>query len=72
VTANVVAPGFIQTEMTADLSEALVSKYAEQIPLGRMGAVDDVARVVEFLAGDGAGYITGALVPVDGGLGMGH
>jgi 3-oxoacyl-[acyl-carrier protein] reductase len=72
VTANVLAPGFIETEMTADLDEALVAKYAEQIPLGRMGAVDDVAAAVEFLSGEGAGYITGALVPVDGGLGMGH
>ena len=72
VTANVVAPGFIQTDMTADLDEALVKKYAQQIPLGRMGAVDDVAATVEFLAGDAAGYITGALIPVDGGLGMGH
>jgi 3-oxoacyl-[acyl-carrier protein] reductase len=72
VTANVVAPGFIETEMTAELGEALVKKYAEQIPLGRMGSVDDVAGTVEFLAGPAAGYITGALIPVDGGLGMGH
>lgn len=72
VTANVVAPGFIETEMTAELGEALVKKYAEQIPLGRMGSVDDVAGIVEFLAGPAAGYITGAVIPVDGGLGMGH
>jgi len=72
VTANVVAPGFIQTDMTADLEESLVKKYAEQIPLGRMGSADDVAATVEFLAADSAGYITGALIPVDGGLGMGH
>ena len=72
VTANVVAPGFIETDMTAELGEELVKRYAEQIPLGRMGAVDDVAAAVEFLAGDAAGYITGALIPVDGGLGMGH
>jgi NAD(P)-dependent dehydrogenase (short-subunit alcohol dehydrogenase family) len=72
VTANVVAPGFIETDMTTALGEDLVKSYAAQIPLGRMGTVDDVARVIEFLAGDGAGYITGALIPVDGGLGMGH
>ena len=72
ITANVIAPGFIETEMTAELSEDLVKKYAEQIPLGRMGGADDVAATVEFLAGPAAGYITGAVLPVDGGLGMGH
>ena len=72
ITANVVAPGFIETDMTAELAEDLVSQYAAQIPLGRMGAVADVAAVIEFLASDAAGYITGALIPVDGGLGMGH
>jgi len=72
VTANVVAPGFIETDMTAELGEETVQKYAAQIPLGRLGVVDDVAGTVEFLAGDAAGYITGALIPVDGGLGMGH
>ena len=72
VTTNVVAPGFIETDMTAELSEDLKSKYAEQIPLGRMGTVDDIAAVVEFLVSDSASYITGALIPVDGGLGMGH
>lgn len=72
VTANVVAPGFIETDMTAELSEDLVRGYAEQIPLGRMGAASDVAGAVRFLAGPDAGYITGAVLPVDGGLGMGH
>jgi 3-oxoacyl-[acyl-carrier protein] reductase len=72
VTANVVAPGFIETDMTAELGEDLMKKYAEQIPLGRLGSVDDVASAVEFLSSDAAGYITGALIPVDGGLGMGH
>ncbi|HET9871762.1 MAG TPA: 3-oxoacyl-ACP reductase FabG [Propionibacteriaceae bacterium] len=72
ITANVVAPGFIETDMTAELGEDLVSKYAEQIPLGRLGSVDDIAGTIDFLAGPSAGYITGALIPVDGGLGMGH
>jgi len=72
VTANVVAPGFIETDMTAELGEDLVKKYSEQIPLGRFGSADDVAGAVEFLSSEAAGYITGALIPVDGGLGMGH
>jgi 3-oxoacyl-[acyl-carrier protein] reductase len=72
ITANVVAPGFIETDMTAALGEDLMKKYREQFPLGRMGTVDDMAGTVEFLAGDAAGYITGAVIPVDGGLGMGH
>ena len=72
VTANVVAPGFIETDMTAELGDDLAKKYAEQIPLGRFGSVDDIAGTVEFLASDAASYITGALIPVDGGLGMGH
>jgi 3-oxoacyl-[acyl-carrier protein] reductase len=72
VTANVVAPGFIETDMTAELGEDLIKKYSEQIPLGRLGSVDDVAGAVEFLVSDAASYITGAVIPVDGGLGMGH
>jgi 3-oxoacyl-[acyl-carrier protein] reductase len=72
VTTNVVAPGFIETDMTAELGEDLIKKYAEQIPLGRFGSVDDVAGTIEFLASDAASYITGAVIPVDGGLGMGH
>ena len=58
--------------MTAELSEDTVKKYTASIPLGRLGVVDDVAGAVEFLAGDAGSYITGALLPVDGGLGMGH
>jgi 3-oxoacyl-[acyl-carrier protein] reductase len=72
ITANVVAPGFIETDMTADLGDDLIKKYAEQIPLGRFGSVDDVAGTIEFLVSDAASYITGAVIPVDGGLGMGH
>ena len=72
VTANVVAPGFIETDMTAELSDDLVAKYNAQIPLGRLGSVDDVTGTVEFLASGSGGYITGAVIPVDGGLGMGH
>jgi 3-oxoacyl-[acyl-carrier protein] reductase len=72
ITANLVAPGFIETDMTAELGEDLIKKYAEQIPLGRFGSVDDVAGTIEFLASDAASYITGAVIPVDGGLGMGH
>jgi 3-oxoacyl-[acyl-carrier protein] reductase len=72
ITANVVAPGFIETDMTAELGDDLIKKYAEQIPLGRFGSVDDVAGTIDFLVSDAASYITGAVIPVDGGLGMGH
>jgi 3-oxoacyl-[acyl-carrier protein] reductase len=72
ITANVVAPGFVETDMTAELGDDLIKKYAEQIPLGRFGSVDDVAGTIEFLVSDAASYITGAVIPVDGGLGMGH
>ncbi len=72
ITVNVVAPGFIETDMTAELSDDQVARYREMIPLGRMGTAADVADTIMFLAGDRAGYITGAVIPVDGGLGMGH
>jgi 3-oxoacyl-[acyl-carrier protein] reductase len=72
ITFNVVAPGFIETDMTAALSESTIEGYRSQIPLGRMGQVDDVAAAVKFLCSEQAGYITGAVIPVDGGLGMGH
>jgi 3-oxoacyl-[acyl-carrier protein] reductase len=72
ITANVVAPGFIETEMTGELSEDLKKKYLEGIPAGRYGSSEEVARVVRFLASDDAADISGAVIPVDGGLGMGH
>ena len=72
VTFNLVAPGFIQTAMTDVLDEATQKSYAERIPAGRMGTIADVANAVKFLVSDESGYITGAVIPVDGGLGMGH
>jgi NAD(P)-dependent dehydrogenase (short-subunit alcohol dehydrogenase family) len=72
ITANVVAPGFIETDMTAALPQERRAEYVKAIPAGRMAAPDEVAAVVTWLAGDAAGYITGAVIPVDGGLGMGH
>ena len=72
ITANVVAPGFIETEMTAVLSEARQAEIIKAVPAGRLASVDEVAAAVTFLAGDGAAYINGAVIPVDGGLGMGH
>ncbi|MFC0003067.1 MULTISPECIES: 3-oxoacyl-ACP reductase FabG [Micromonospora] len=72
ITANVVAPGFIDTDMTAALPEERRTEYRKAIPAGRFAAPEEVAGVVTWLAGDAAGYISGAVVPVDGGLGMGH
>lgn len=72
ITANVVAPGFIETDMTAALPEDRQKAYLASIPAGRFGQADEVAAAVRFLAGDDAAYITGAVIPVDGGLGMGH
>ncbi len=72
ITCNVVAPGFINTDMTASLPEDTVKGYLARIPAGRLGEVDDIAAAVEFLVSDRAGYITGAVIPVDGGIGMGH
>jgi 3-oxoacyl-[acyl-carrier protein] reductase len=72
ITFNVVAPGFVETDMTAELGEDLQKTYQSQIPLGRFCSPDEVAGVVRFLASEEAAYVTGAVVPVDGGLGMGH
>jgi len=71
ITVNVVAPGVVDTDMTAALGEERLAVMTAQVPLGRAGSVDDVANVVGFLASDAAAYVTGAVVPVDGGLGMG-
>ncbi|HEY4225847.1 MAG TPA: 3-oxoacyl-ACP reductase FabG [Pseudolysinimonas sp.] len=72
ITANVVAPGFIETDMTAELPEAQQAEYKKSIPAGRFASPSEVAKVIVWLAGDDAGYISGAVIPVDGGLGMGH
>lgn len=72
ITANVVAPGFIQTDMTAELTDAQQAEYMRAIPAGRYGQPSEVAKAVVWLSSDDAAYITGAVIPVDGGMGMGH
>ncbi len=72
ITANVIAPGFINTAMTAELSEDLQKQYSANIPAKRFGEADEVAGAALFLASTDAAYISGAVIPVDGGLGMGH
>ena len=72
ITANVVAPGFIETDMTAELSEDLQASYKKSIPAGRFATPNEVAKVIAWIASDDAAYISGAVIPVDGGLGMGH
>jgi 3-oxoacyl-[acyl-carrier protein] reductase len=72
ITANVVAPGFIETDMTAELPEAQQEAYRASIPAGRFATPAEVAKVIAWLASDDAAYISGAVIPVDGGLGMGH
>jgi len=72
ITSNVVAPGFVDTDMTAALSEEQKAGILSRVPLGRIASADEIAAVVAFLASDAADYITGAVIPVDGGLGMGH
>jgi 3-oxoacyl-[acyl-carrier protein] reductase len=72
ITVNVVAPGLVETDMTAALPEPRREEMRGDIPLGRFGTAEEVARTVRFLTGEDAAYITGAVIPVDGGLGMGH
>lgn len=72
ITVNIVAPGFIETDMTAPLSEARRSDVLAQVPLKRFGLAEEVAGAVQWLASDAAAYVTGSVIPVDGGLGMGH
>lgn len=72
ITANVVAPGFIETDMTAELPEAQQAEYKKNIPAGRFATPNEVAKVVAWVGSDEAAYISGAVIPVDGGLGMGH
>jgi 3-oxoacyl-[acyl-carrier protein] reductase len=72
ITANVVAPGFVETDMTAELDQSRREQIAAQVPLGRFCSADEIADVVTFIASTQASYITGAIIPVDGGLGMGH
>jgi 3-oxoacyl-[acyl-carrier protein] reductase len=72
ITANVVAPGFIETDMTAALPDDTQAEYKKNIPAARFGAAEEVAAAVVWLASDDAAYISGAVIPVDGGIGMGH
>ncbi|MDP9640862.1 3-oxoacyl-[acyl-carrier protein] reductase [Actinopolyspora lacussalsi] len=72
ITSNVVTPGFVATDMTEELSEERRKQILEQVPLGRYAEPDEIAGAVRWLASDSAGYVTGAVIPVDGGVGMGH
>jgi 3-oxoacyl-[acyl-carrier protein] reductase len=72
ITANVIAPGFVETDMTAELDEKRRSEISANVPLGRFCTSEEIAHVVSFIASPQASYITGAIIPVDGGLGMGH
>ena len=72
ITANVVAPGFVDTDMTAVLTDDQKAAIKAQVPVGRYGTPEEIAQTVLWLTGDGGAYVTGAVIPVDGGLGMGH
>lgn len=72
ITANVVTPGFVETRLTDVLPEAQQKQYLESIPLGRFTTTEEVAKVIRWVASDEAAYITGAVIPIDGGMGMGH
>ncbi|WP_092627141.1 3-oxoacyl-ACP reductase FabG [Actinopolyspora mzabensis] len=72
ITSNVVTPGFVATDMTEELSEERRKQILEQVPLGRYAEPEEIAGAVRWLASDSAGYVTGAVIPVDGGVGMGH
>jgi len=72
ITVNVVAPGFVETDMTAGLADERRAEIRSAVPLGRMATAEEVAGVVTWLASPAASYITGAVIPIDGGLGMGH
>ncbi len=72
ITANVIAPGFVETDMTSSLDDKRRQEIASSIPLGRFSDAQEIANVVSFIASSKSGYITGAVIPVDGGLGMGH
>jgi 3-oxoacyl-[acyl-carrier protein] reductase len=71
ITANVIAPGYIETDMTAQVGEARKKELLSSVPLGRYGSVDEVAAAAVYLASPAAAYVTGAVLPVDGGIGMG-
>ena len=72
ITSNVIAPGFVETDMTAELTETRRDEVAKAVPMGRFCTAEEIASVVAFIASEKASYISGALIPVDGGLGMGH